>query len=471
MIDLATSLCDSRVAARLRQRLRSFGRSESGAMIPLVVFFLLVTLLLGGMGVDFMRHEYERAKLQSTLDRAVLAAANTKNDLDPEEVVRDYFAKAGMSDYLQSVTVDAGRGYRTVSAVAKNPMQTRFLAAVGQPTIDVNVGGTAEESIGDAEVSLVLDISGSMRSNQRISRMRDAAKEFVDTVISEDTLGTVSLSIVPYTSQVNAGPEILSRLNVLQLQGYSHCMEFNSADFDTTEISPTSFHIQFPHFSVGSYSSSGLISDPGCPKESYERITPFSQNAAALKDQISDMRPRQNTSIHLGMKWAAALLDPAFQPVIADMVDDGLVDQDFDGRPQNWGAGALKSIVLMTDGVNVRTRRLKMEVYETPDMRAFWARNPLFNVTNDMDYRLEDDFYEEAYSTNQGNTYLQRVCDAAKQKGVIIWTIGFEVSNTGAKEMEECASSPAHFYRVEGLEIQEAFASIARQLNALHLTN
>ena len=440
-------------------------------MVPLVVFFLMITLILGGMGVDFMRHEMERAKLQAVLDRAVLAAANTKNDLDPEAVVRDYFAKAEMTSYLSSVDVQSGSGYRTVSATAKNPMKTQFLGAIGYPTIDVNVGGTAEESIGDAEVSLVLDISGSMGSNQRLPRMREAAQEFVDTVISEDTAGTVSLSIVPYTSQVNAGPEILSRLNVLQLQGYSHCMEFSAGDFSTTAITTTEFHTQFPHFSSGSSSTSSLISDPGCPDESYERITPFSQNAQTLKDQIGAMRSRQNTSIHLGMKWAAALLDPSFQPVIADMVDDGLVDAAFDGRPQDWGAGALKTIVLMTDGVNVRTRRLKMEVYETPDMRYFWARNRLFNFTNDMDSSLATHFYEDAYSSGEGDTYLQRVCDAAKAKGVIIWTIGFEVSNHGANEMEECASSPAHFYRVEGIEIKEAFASIARQLNALHLTN
>lgn len=457
--------------ATLRKRLSGFAGSESGAMLPLVVFFLLITLVLGGMGVDFMRHEMERAKLQTVLDRAVLAAANTRNDLDPEAVVRDYFAKADMTSYLDSVTVDAGSGYRTVSAKAKNPMKTQFLGSLGYPTLDVNVAGTAEESIGDAEVSLVLDISGSMGSNSRISNMRDAAQDFIDTVITEDQTGTVSVSIVPYTSQVNAGPEIMSRLNVLTLHGYSNCLEFNSDEFATTAIDTTSFRLQFAHFSSGSRSTSYRISDPGCPDNDYERITPFSQDAAALKTQIGKMQPRQNTSIHLGMKWAAGLLDPAFQPVIADMVDDGLVDAAFDGRPQNWGAGALKAIVLMTDGVNVRTYRLKNQVYETPDMRYFWSRNRLGHVTDYMSSDLRDQFYEQAYSSTQGDHYLQQVCTAAKDKGVIVYTIGFEVSNHGASEMEDCASSPAHFYRVEGIEISEAFDSIARQLNALHLTN
>ncbi|WP_168161503.1 TadE/TadG family type IV pilus assembly protein [Oceanicola sp. S124] len=456
---------------RLRRSLEGFARSESGAMLPLIVFFLLITLILGGMGVDFMRHEMERAKLQTVLDRAVLAAANTRNDLDPEAVVRDYFAKAEMTDYLKSISVDAGSGYRTVSASAKNPMKTQFLGTLGVPTLDVNVSGTAEESIGDAEVSLVLDISGSMGSNSRISNMRTAAQDFIDTVITEDQTGTVSVSVVPYTSQVNAGPEIMSRLNVLTLHGYANCIEFDPADFATTEITTTKSYQQFAYFSSGSGNTSNRINDPGCPDKSYERITPFSQDAAALKTQIGNMQARQNTSIHLGMKWAAGLLDPAFQPVIADMVDDGLIDAAFDGRPQNWGAGALKAIVLMTDGVNVQTTRLKNQVYETPDMRYFWSRNRLGWFEGYMSSSLDSQFSETAYTASAGDYYLQQVCSAAKAKGIIVYTIGFEVSNHGADEMEECASSPAHFYRVEGIEISEAFDSIARQLNALHLTN
>lgn len=459
------------LTVRLRRHVEGFAGSESGAMLPLIVFFLLITLVLGGMGVDFMRHEMARAKLQTVLDRAVLAAANTRNDLDPKAVVEDYFAKADMTEYLGPVSVQSGSGYRVVSAKASNHMKTQFLGTIGFSTLDINVSGTAEESIGDAEVSLVLDISGSMRNNSRISNMRDAAKDFIDTVITEDQTGTVSVSIVPYTSQVNAGPEIMSRLNVLTLHGYSNCIEFDSDAFSTTEINTTDFHQQFAHFSSGSGSTQYRISDPGCPDNDYERITPFSQNASALKTQIGKMQPRQNTSIHLGMKWAAGLLDPAFQPVISDMVDDGLIDPAFDGRPQNWGAGALKAIVLMTDGENVATTRLKNQVYETPDMRYFWSRNRLGYVEGDMSSSLRSYFSERAYSASQGDTYLQQVCAAAKQKGIIVYTIGFEVSNNGAGEMEDCASSPAHFYRVEGIEISEAFESIARQLNALHLTN
>jgi len=50
-----------------------------------------------------------------------------------------------------------------------------------------------------------------------------------------------------------------------------------------------------------------------------------------------------------------------------------------------------------------------------------------------------------------------------------VFSIGFEVSNRAAEVMEDCATSPNHFYRVDGLEIASAFNSIANQISALRL--
>ena len=61
---------------RLRTRyLRAFGRDEDGEIIILTLILLVVMLVVGGMGVDFMRFEARRVVLQSVSDRAVLAAA------------------------------------------------------------------------------------------------------------------------------------------------------------------------------------------------------------------------------------------------------------------------------------------------------------------------------------------------------------------------------------------------------------
>ena len=65
---------------------------------------------------------------------------------------------------------------------------------------------------------------------------------------------------------------------------------------------------------------------------------------------------------------------------------------------------------------------------------------------------------------------MDNICSAAKDEGIVIWTIGFEVNDTGADVMKKCASSPSHFFRVEGVELTDAFSAIASQINQLRLT-
>ena len=64
---------------------------------------------------------------------------------------------------------------------------------------------------------------------------------------------------------------------------------------------------------------------------------------------------------------------------------------------------------------------------------------------------------------------MSEVCQAARDYNITIYTIGFEVTDASAVVMSDCASSPAHFYRVAGEEIGDAFRSIARQVNELRL--
>ena len=106
---------------------RRFGQDESGSILIFSLFLLVTLLIIAGFAVDLMRAETQRAKLQSTLDRAVLAAASTSQNLDPTEVVYDYVAKAGLESHLTEVTVDQERAAKTVSAKAFFPVETFFL--------------------------------------------------------------------------------------------------------------------------------------------------------------------------------------------------------------------------------------------------------------------------------------------------------------------------------------------------------
>ena len=86
-----------RVNQQLSRRSSDFRDDENGSIIIFTLFLLILMLAIGGMAVDFMRFECERAVLQSTADRAVLAAADLDQDADQKQVVIDYFEKAGLS--------------------------------------------------------------------------------------------------------------------------------------------------------------------------------------------------------------------------------------------------------------------------------------------------------------------------------------------------------------------------------------
>ncbi|MEQ9695399.1 TadE/TadG family type IV pilus assembly protein [Shimia sp. SDUM112013] len=374
--------------------LQRFARDENGAIIGFAVFIFLIILMVGGIGVDFMRSEMKRTQMQHTLDRAVLAAADLDQDLDPGSVVNNYFDKAGMSSYLTSVTVDEGLNYRTVSATASTQFDTTFMNLVGVDTLTVPAKGTAEERIDGLEISLVLDVSGSMNSNSRLSNLKVAARDFVDTMFENTEDDKLSISIVPYATQVSLPEEMFDQLNatiadsttvitlnesdtiedqdLIDAMGvatladtrhdYSHCINFTSDDFETTQVSMNKAYQQTMHFDPW-YDWEGrddnqLVghnnnSRPVCDQDPTREILPLSQNQTALKNYISAMWAGGNTSIDLGMKWGTALLDPSLQPMVDGLIALNEVDDVFSERPHEYDDNeSLKVVVLMTDGQN-----------------------------------------------------------------------------------------------------------------------
>ena len=97
---------------------------ERGVVFVLALVIFTLMLMISGMAVDVVRMEANRIKLQQTNDRANLAAADLDQSLPPQQVVEDYFAKAGLSDYLLDVTVETGLNYKRLSANAQKQPRT-----------------------------------------------------------------------------------------------------------------------------------------------------------------------------------------------------------------------------------------------------------------------------------------------------------------------------------------------------------
>src|SRR5690606_7570704 len=199
------------VKAAVLNRVAPFLRNQSGAMAPLMLVFFFLMVVIGGIAVDVMRFESRRVALQQTMDRATLAAASLENVLDPGDVVESYFAAAGIQGELDKVEVIQAMNSRTVKANAKVRSDNHFMSILDVPYLQANNLSQAEQRVTNVEISLVLDISGSMASNNRINNLKTAATAFIDTVLNQDTENKISISIVPYNGQVKLGPTLLSK--------------------------------------------------------------------------------------------------------------------------------------------------------------------------------------------------------------------------------------------------------------------
>lgn len=464
------------------QHFNRFKRDEDGSGVIFAVFVLVIIFLFTGMAVDLMRVETTRTQMQNTVDRAVLAAADLDQPLEPRDVVIDYFEKAGLDGQLVGEpVVEQGLNYRIVSAEAEAvvPMMFSGLAAITNPTSEYHENmivpalSTAQERVSKVEISLVLDMSGSMGSYSRIDNLRTAATEFVDTVLSDDNSDMINVSLVPYSEHVSIGDDLFNAISVDYSHSYeANCVEFDSSDFYDTGIDPYEDYEQVQHFQWVAYNSNNL-DYLVCATEDWAQINPWNNDRVELRNQIADLEPYSQTSIYLGMKWGVALLDPSMRPVLNKLVTDGVVDAEFTNRPSDYDDGeTLKFVILMTDGVNTSSYRIQDWAYDTSSEQYHWSRyNLIWYINRYVSSRYRSSYYERVSDGDYGDRMLDRICDAAKDAGIVVWTIGFELPDSDAEDvMEDCASSPSHFYNVDGIEISSAFSAIATQINNLKLT-
>lgn len=561
----------------LRRRVENFRQDESGSLVIFGLFCFIVMLLLTGYTLDLMRYEERRTVQQNTADRAVLAAADLRQTLAPADVVKDYYIKNGLpapADADIRIQQGSFNEWRTVSVRSNEQIPTWFMRMVGVNTLQAGAVSTAEERIGQVEISLVLDVSGSMSSNNKLVNLKPAAKAFIDTMFDTVEAGKLSVSIVPYSTQVSLGPDFIKYFadsgNVpgSTEQTSSSCLEFNTSDFQTPVISPKiggygaansvldrvykqNGHFD-PFYTTNSIENSGLWN---CPPDvsaaqnanNNRYMTVYSGDRAALKARIDALQADGNTSIDLGMKWGAGLLDPAMKPVVQSLIARGKAPASFGDRPYAYtNDEALKVIVLMTDGENTTQYKLTSDYDE--GMSRLYANTTNYSLSGVNRYSLYDanrsgtykyySFYKGAwldhpwgaiasdyssdpndsvvqmtwpqvwqamslsyfsnyiikplygsteankwragYSPSYNSTYISNtqmdanalaMCSAAKNQKVKIFTIGFEASTAGQNLLRSCASAPANFYSVAGLDIRKAFSSIASSISKLRLTH
>lgn len=373
----------------VRANLRRFLAAEDGSLIALALYLFVGMLVITGVAIEIMRHEGRRVLIQGTADRAALAAADLSQSLTPSEVALDYFAKSGLGGLNITPVVEQGNfaEWREVTIDVTNTYPTFLAQFAGLDEMTVRARTRARESIGNVEISLVLDVSGSMNDKvyvngslqgTRISLLRSAAVKFVDTMFKNvqppgAPAGRLGISVVPYNQQVVLGSGLAARFNLSTDHTTNTCADFfSAADFSTPAVTPTqplqramygaSFDYRQWGFSTPSTWSTSGSSILNCPENTMAAILPFANNQTTLNNKINALTASGDTAIDMGAKWGLALLDPAAQPAVNSLITGNLVSGDLAGRPFEYtNENTMKVLLLMTDGQNTRTYSTKPE--------------------------------------------------------------------------------------------------------------
>ena len=358
-------------------------RNEDGNIATFSVLLFSLMIMVGGLAVDLMRFEHTRTGLQQTLDRCTLAATALRQTLDPNLVCRDYVEKAGLTPYLQNVTITSDEGTRTVRATALGDQDNIFAPMIGYETFPIPATSAATQSITDIEIVLVLDVSGSM-TGAKIANLKTAAADFVDTVTANNQDNRVSIAIVPYNAQVNMPDYLVAKYNAVGpvTVANANCLEIPAAMFAQSGISrtaaiPRAMYADPASGTTGGtgYTSFASTTSGGgtnafqfCNPRNGNAVTgaltqnlifPPSSDAVALKARINALYAGGNTSITLGMKWGLNMVDPGTRGLYSELINDGHMPASFNGRPYDYKeADTMKVIVLMTDGEHVAHRTI-----------------------------------------------------------------------------------------------------------------
>lgn len=413
-----------------------FYSDRSGNIAIMTGIMVFILLIIGGASVDFIRATSLKSELQSVMDGAVLAAANpVSTSSNAEDIATEYFnvnfdaTKYDLTETdinLNIQTQETFTGLR-VTGTVDAALPTHFIkllkvfGATGFETLDVNTRSGAGFSKTNLEISLVLDISGSMLDDGKIDLLRDVGSEFVENILEDDD-SSISINLIPFAGNVNLGDLFDDHADPddYTAPAAKPCLFYLASDFDDQPIAGIREIVD----------QDDIFDNDNVDECALAPIQLNSSNKIALSNAISSFAPVHgtNTDSHIGMLWGIKALSPALA---------GTVGGDFAERPVAYtDADTTKIIIMMSDG----------------DVRA---TENVEGVDSDQDAEVLG----------------LALCNEAKDNDILVFTIGFDItSGSDADEfLRGCASNNSQYFLVEGLDLEAAFDSIAITVDNLRI--
>ncbi len=207
------------IFSRLRLGTNRLLRDKRGNAMFLTAAAALPVIGLVGSGVDIGRAYMAQLRLQQACDAGVLAgrramAGSTYSTAAQAEADKmfDYNYADGAYGSTDVTFTSVTQGASSVSGTATATLPTALMQIFDFDEFDLTVSCAAKLEISNADVMMVLDVTGSMAQTNvgdtinRITALKDATMDFFDTLTgAEMGDGRLRFGVVPYSSSANVG--------------------------------------------------------------------------------------------------------------------------------------------------------------------------------------------------------------------------------------------------------------------------
>ena len=452
---------------RVRSRIAGFSQDAAG---DVAMMFGLMTFVMFGMigaAVDLGRWLNARDQTVAAVDSAVLAAARALQTNGGDQAkalaVAQKFYTEGVKGRLKSktdnITFKMAENGTAVTGQGSATISTPFMGILGVkelPLLKVSgaefgmaklaVGGNAETNI---EISLMLDVSGSMGEGSKLADMKDAAKDLVDIIVwADQSEYTSKIALVPFSGDVRPPSTWVAPLQAISsvtdplwpatrtkvkwgnnyVYTKTRCVAERAGANKHTDV----------FAGLGNYVMAAYTSTGNCSTPATGVVRPLSNDKAAIKSNITNLTLGGGTAGHIGTAWAYYMLSPKWGSLLTGL-----------SLPVAYGTAETKKFaILMTDGE--------------------------YNYTYD-NTGVPTSATGAGNSANGNSSSAQALatCNQMKQDGIEVYTVGFDLGgNVNAiNTLKNCASDNSKAYTADtGEELKQAFRDISLKISSIYLS-
>ncbi len=456
-------------AGRPRGLMSRFARDEHGNVAMIFGLMFTAMFMFVGAAVDIGRWLHARTQTWQALDAAVLAGARTlqlnSSNTAAAAIAAQKFYNENVKTRAQLVTDTIGfsvaDGGTSLTATGSAYIGTVFLSMINinklslfnvsgadMPKAQLAVGGNGET---DIEISMMLDITGSM-GGSKITSLKTAAKNLIDIVVwSDQSDYTSKVALVPFSEAVNVGSTYLTSVIGSMPTTYTYSSGYTNKTYNrTTCVSERTGSDKYTDVAPSVTPVGSVYKQDACATTN--TIIPLSNDKTALKTAIDSYTAGGNTAGHMGTAWAWYMISPNWSEVWPAASQPQAYSKM--SELNRFNQPKLRKIaVLMTDGE-----------YNTNYCR-FTSGGYSFGI------ETRDKPTSCTPPNGDSDDQAAAMCTAMKNAGITVYTVGFQVSSTSKTFLKNCSSGNGYYYdAADGTALNQAFIDIALKISSLYLS-